>query len=150
MFFSIGYKCIISVKMSNDQYKLIQVQIPQIWSVIIVYFCVDKKGMHHVSDPEWQVNLGARPPGYLPTFSGASREFSGPMQEKRSQITKGDNSQHRQRSEKEGQNSCLLSKGIIHMTIGERVVHRFKKKRLRQKERKQGKSLYHKKPWEYH
>lgn len=36
------------------------------------------------------------------------------------------------------------------MMIGERVVYRFKKKRLRQKERKQGKSLYHKKPWEYH
>lgn len=40
----------------------------------IAYFCVDKKkGMHHVSDPEWQVDLGARPQGtYLHSLEPAA------------------------------------------------------------------------------
>lgn len=104
--------------------------------------------MHHVSDPEWQVDLGARPAGYLPTFSGASREFSGPMQEKRSQITKGDNSQHCQRSGKKGNTVAFSQRELSNITIGEREITDLGKRS--QDKKRENRDFYHQKPWEYH
>lgn len=45
------------------------------WSIILklLIFVLIKKGMHHVSDPEWQVDLGARPQGtYLRSLEPAA------------------------------------------------------------------------------
>lgn len=45
------------------------------WSIILklLIFVLIKKGMHRVSDPEWQVDLGARPQGtYLHSLEPAA------------------------------------------------------------------------------